>query len=128
MKETDSTIVDADILAQAQSAIATDESTALRRLSEREPLLASFMLEKMLVIAGRLALSGAPSEVVNEIDDCIRLLVLIGIEATRLGHYELWKDCAEGEHLRKIVEQEEQHEARTNDDDDDEIEISDVEF
>ena len=126
MKETDATIIDAAILAQAQSAIATDEGAALRRLSEREPLLANFMLEKMLVIAGRLALSGAPSEVVNEIDDCIRLLVLIGIEATRLGHYELWKDTAEGEHLRKIVEQEQQ--TKASDDDDDEIDISDIDF
>jgi len=126
MKETDSTIVDADILAQAQSAIATDESTALRRLSEREPLLASFMLEKMLVIAGRLSLSGAPSEVVNEVDDCIRYLLMTGIEATRIGHYELWKDAAEGEHLRKIIGQHEQ--AQSDDDDDVDIEVDEIDF
>lgn len=126
MKETDSMIVDADILAQARSAISADESNALKRLADREPVLASFLLEKMLVIAGRLSLSGAPSEVVNEVDDCIRYLLMTGIEATRIGHYELWKDAAEGEHLRKIIEQHEQ--AQSNDDDDVDIEADEIDF
>ena len=50
------------------------------------------------------------------------------MRASRKGHFELWKDTAEGEHLRKISEQDEAAAAAEENEDDEGSEVSDVEF
>jgi hypothetical protein len=49
--------------------------------------------------AGKLALAGAPTEVVQGVYHDVLTIVLTGIQALRRGHFELWKDTMAGSPL-----------------------------
>ncbi len=100
----------------------------MKNLVAREPFLASYICEQMTNIVGRLTMGSAPAEAIQEAHEHFLQLILLSLEASRQGHFELWKDAAEGEHLRKITEQDEAAAAAEEDEDDGGSEVSDVEF
>ena len=69
---------------------------SLTDLAEREPALAAYISESMASVAGKLALSGAPTAVVQGLyNECLAVL-LSSVEAQRQGHYDLWKGTIVG--------------------------------
>jgi hypothetical protein len=70
--------------------------------SQAEPALACFIQESLAVIAGKLALAGAPTEVVQGQNADVLSLLLTCVEAQRRGHYELWKDTMTGTRLAQL--------------------------
>jgi hypothetical protein len=74
----------------------------LSGLAGREPVLAAFLSERLAAIAGKLALSGAPSEVVQGSYEETLGLVLTCVQALRHGHYELWIDTMTGTRLAQL--------------------------
>ena len=105
MTDSDSTMVFSEIIAKAVDNVSSDEDAAFSDLMEREPVLANYIYENTMAIAGGLSLSGAPTEIVRETHQRLTGLLLTALEATRIGHFEVWRDAAEGEHLRRISEQ-----------------------
>ena len=77
-------------------------SESLEELSQREPALAGYIEAGMASLAGRLALSGAPTPVVHGIYQEALGMVLSSLEAQRRGHYELWKDTIIGTRIEKL--------------------------
>ena len=61
-------------------------------LADFEPVLVRRARDACESVAGRLALAGAPSEVVQGVFDDLYQVVLTAIDATRRGQYEYWKD------------------------------------
>ena len=75
---------------------------ALEGLLEREPALAAYMSQAMATIAGKMALAGAPSEIVQGVHADVMLLMLSSLEASRAAQYELWKDSIVGTRLEVL--------------------------
>jgi hypothetical protein len=99
----DSMLVEPEYLIHARQDIANSSaSEALTALAGTEPALASFIHECLATVAGKLALSGAPTEVVQGSHEDVLTLVLTCIQALRRGHYELWKDALEGTPLARL--------------------------
>ena len=73
-----------------------------QRLTELEPELANFVDTRATVIAGRLALSGAPNAVTEGVFEDVMRCVLVAISALRQGHFQLWKDTEVGSRLLEI--------------------------
>jgi hypothetical protein len=86
-------LVEPEYLVRAGQAVAMKGSAeALDALGKSEPALASFVFDRLTAVAGKMALSGAPTPVVQGVhEDCLTL-VLTCVQALRLGHYALWKD------------------------------------
>jgi hypothetical protein len=86
-------LVEPEHLVRASQDIATKGGAeALDALGKSEPALASFVFDRLSALAGNMALSGAPTPVVQGIhEDCL-MLVLTCVQALRHGHYALWKD------------------------------------
>ncbi len=126
----DSAIIGGEALRKAVDRVADQKSEALECLGEREPVLAEFIDRTLTAIAGRMALSGAPSEIVKDCHEHITCVVLISLEASRIAHYELWEEAADGKHLEKISAQNEQVTARVaeQEDDDEECEHPDTDL
>ena len=59
---------------------------SLEDLARREPALASYISESMASLAGKLALSGAPTQVVQGLYNEALAVLLSSIEAQRRGH------------------------------------------
>lgn len=68
-------------------------------LKEREPILAAFVSAAATEIAGKLALSGAPSEVVKGCHTDWLNLIHVAIEAIWQGHDAIWRDPG----IREVV-------------------------
>jgi len=123
----DSAIISGEAFEQAVNHVADSENEALECLEEREPILAGFIERTLTTMAGKLALSGAPTEMVQGCHEHMLGVVLVSLEASRIAHYELWKDAADGEHLEKITAQNEHVTARIveseSDDDESENEV-----
>jgi hypothetical protein len=75
---------------------------ALAELGQLEPALASFLGEGLATIAGKLALSGAPTPLVQGAHEDLLALALTCVQALRRGHYDLWKDSMTGTRLAHI--------------------------
>jgi hypothetical protein len=89
----DAMLVEGDFLVTARQAVATKGAPlGLKELGLAEPILAAFIHESLAAVAGKMALSGAPTEIVQGVHEDVLGIVLTCHQALRLGHYELWKD------------------------------------
>jgi hypothetical protein len=99
----DSMLVEPDYIITAREEIAkkgTDPS--FEEFGQTEPVLASFIHESLATVAGKLALSGAPTSVVQGSNEDLLGIVLTCVNAFRRGHYELWKDAMTGTPMAKL--------------------------
>jgi hypothetical protein len=102
----DGMLVEPDhIMSAVQQVGASGSDKFLAEIGQTEPALASFVGQNLLSIAGKLALAGAPTEVVQGVHEDALVLVLSCIQALRRGHYELWKDAMTGSRLAQLDEQ-----------------------
>jgi hypothetical protein len=90
------------IISARQHIASKGNADALTEVGQVEPALASFISESLVTVAGKLALSGAPTEVVLGSHEEFLLLVLTCIQAVRRGHYELWKESMTGTRLAQL--------------------------
>lgn len=93
----------AHIIAARGQIAETGHQAALEGLLEREPALAAYVSQAMATIAGKMALAGAPSEVVQGVHADVMLLMLSSLEASRAAQYELWKDSIVGTRLEVLA-------------------------
>jgi hypothetical protein len=99
----DSMIVDFDHIVSARKDVSAKGSAgALNEFAEAEPALGSFIYESLAAAAGKLALSGAPNEVVQGAHEEVLDVILTCVQALRRGHYELWKDTVIGTRLAQF--------------------------
>jgi hypothetical protein len=102
----DSMLVEPDYIVGArQDVAAKGGGLALSELAQTEPALASFIATALETIAGRLSLSGAPTEVVQGSHEDVLGVVLTCVQAIHHGHYALWKDSMTGTRLAQLDEQ-----------------------
>jgi len=100
----DSMLVKHTHIMEARSRIAEQgHQAALEALLGREPALASYMSQAMATIAGKMALAGAPTEVVQGVHADVLLVMLSSLEATRAAEYELWQDTLMGTRLEALT-------------------------
>ncbi len=90
---TDARLVTSELLGRVIKERATGggDSNALEALAAREPVLAVYVSERLVATSGRLALSGAPPEVVRGCYEEILDVVVVALRAVWAGHDELWK-------------------------------------
>ncbi len=99
----DSMLVEpAHIISARQAVAAKGGAEALGNFGQAEPALASFIHESLATVAGKLSLSGAPTELVQGAHEDVLGIVLTSVQALRHGHYELWKDTVTGTRLAQI--------------------------
>jgi hypothetical protein len=99
----DSMIVEPEYLLHARKDIAgSGTGEALAAVAQLEPALASFIHESLATIAGKLALAGAPTEVVQGSNEDMLAVVLTCVQAQRRAHYEMWKDTMMGTRLAQL--------------------------
>jgi hypothetical protein len=86
----DSMIVEPEHIISARQDVATKgNQQALNEFAQTEPALASFIYEGLAGIAGKLSLSGAPTERVQGSHEDMLGVVLTCVQAIRRGHYAL---------------------------------------
>jgi hypothetical protein len=99
----DGMLVESSFLIRAGRELARGSTAeGLAALARREPALAAFLAEGLAAIAGRLALSGAPPEVVQGSHEEMLALALTCVQALRRGHFELWKNTMTGTRLAQL--------------------------
>jgi hypothetical protein len=99
----DGMLVEPAHIFNARQDIATKGSAAaLAEFGQAEPALASFIYETLATVAGKLSLSGAPTELVQGSHEDMLALVLTCVQALRRGHYDLWKDTVTGTRLAQL--------------------------
>jgi hypothetical protein len=76
---------------------------ALEALLDREPALAAYMSQAMATIAGKMALAGAPTEIVQGVHADVLLVMLSSLEASRAAEYELWEGTVVGSRLEALT-------------------------
>ena len=104
MKSTDM-LIDEDLILTIVSHLGVDGiDEAFSQLADHEPELTSYIGHNSTLMAGKLALSGAPTEIVRGVYQDTLIMVLASIQAIRTAHYELWKDAEGNEVLRKLGE------------------------
>lgn len=91
---TDGSLVTRNVLATVLKERATEgaETNAVQQLATREPVLAAYVSERIVAVSGKLALSGAPSEVVRGSYDDLLEIVTVTARAIWKGQDEFWKD------------------------------------
>jgi hypothetical protein len=93
----DSMLVDPRMIAAATAALAKHGTYAmLEDLAKREPALGQFVSNSATIIAGKMGLSGAPTEVVRGVHEEVISLVITCLGAVRQGTYEVWKGSEVG--------------------------------
>jgi hypothetical protein len=90
------------IVSARQEVVAKGSGQALNEFAQTEPALASFIYEGLAVVAGKLSLSGAPTELVQGSHEDVLAVVLTCVQAMRRGHYALWKDTVTGTRLAQL--------------------------
>ncbi len=90
------------VVAARQDVAEKGSGQALTDLAGAEPVLASFVHESLAAVAGKLTLSGAPTELVQGSHEEVLAVVLTCVQALRRGHYELWKDTVAGTRLAQL--------------------------
>jgi hypothetical protein len=99
----DSMLVEpAHLMSAQQEVTQRGVAEALSAVAESEPALASFIQESLSTVAGKLALTGAPTPVVQGSYEDVLAVVLTCVQALRRGHYDLWKDSLTGIRLAKL--------------------------
>jgi hypothetical protein len=96
-------LVEPEHIVSARQDVATKGSgQALNEFAQAEPALASFIYEGLASVAGKLSLSGAPTELVQGAHEDVLAVVLTCVQAMRRGHYALWKDTVTGTRLAQL--------------------------
>jgi hypothetical protein len=90
------------IIIAGQDVAARGGSRTLTEYGRGEPALAAFIHESLAAVAGKLSLSGAPTDVVQGTHEEVLAVVLTALQALRRGHYELWKDTVTGTRLAHL--------------------------
>ncbi len=103
MKPDSMLIEPSHIVAARQEVGERGNSTSLEDLAKREPALAAYISESMASLAGKLALSGAPSPLVQGLYNEAMAVMLASIEAQRRGIYDLWKGTIVGTKLEELT-------------------------
>jgi hypothetical protein len=99
----DSMLVEAEHIASARENVAAKGAgESLDEFAKTEPALASFICERLIFVAGKLSLSGAPPELVQGSHEDVLAVVLTCVQAMRRGHYALWKDTVTGSRLAEL--------------------------
>jgi hypothetical protein len=99
----DSMLVEPEhIVSARQDVAAKGGGEALSEFAQTEPALASFICDGLVTVAGKLSLSGAPTELVQGSHGDMLALVLTCVQALRRGHYALWKDTVTGTRLAQL--------------------------
>jgi hypothetical protein len=99
----DSMLVEPEHITSAGQDVATKgNSQSLTEFAQTEPALASFICDRLAVVAGKLSLSGAPTELVQGSHEDVLAVVLTCVNAMRLGHYALWKDSMVGTRMAQL--------------------------
>ena len=99
----DSMLVEPEHIVSARQDVAVKGSSeSLSEFAQTEPALASFIYEGLAVVAGKLSLSGAPTELVQGSHEDVLAVVLTCVQAIRRGHYALWKDTVTGTRLAQL--------------------------
>ena len=99
----DSMLVEPEHIVSARQDVATKGSSqVLNEFSQTEPALASFICEALATVAGKLSLSGAPTELVQGSHEDVLAVILTCVQAMRRGHYSLWKDSVTGTRLAQL--------------------------
>jgi hypothetical protein len=75
---------------------------AMADLADREPALAAYISESMASLAGKLALSGAPTPIVQGLYNEALAVLLSSVEAQRRGHFDLWKGTIVGTRIESL--------------------------
>lgn len=89
---------------------------ALQELVSREPALGTYIAESMASLAGKLALSGAPTPVVQGLYNETLAVLLSTLEAQRRGHYDLWKGTIVGTRVEALAKKPRKSRRRKGDD------------
>jgi hypothetical protein len=93
----DSMLVECEHIDDVQKEIADSGcGEACNKLAEVEPILAAFIFSNLTAIAGKMALSGVPTQVIQGANEDTLALILTCLQALRRGHFELWKDTMAG--------------------------------
>jgi hypothetical protein len=92
------------IVTARQEVAAKGSGQALNEFAQTEPALASFIYEGLALVAGKLSLSGAPTELVQGSHEDVLAVVLTCVQAMRRGHYALWRDSMVGTRLAHLDE------------------------
>ena len=101
----DSMLVEPEHILRAHEVVAARGGEGgLNDIGQAEPALAAFLQHNLTAIAGKLALTGAPTPVVQGVHEDILAVVLICIQALRHGHYALWRDTMTGTRLAQLDE------------------------
>jgi hypothetical protein len=90
------------IIRARQEVAAAGGDETLAALGQSEPALASFLFDGLSAVAGKLALSGAPTPLVQGAHEELLTLALTCVQALRRGHYDLWKDSMTGTRLAQL--------------------------
>jgi hypothetical protein len=100
----DSMLIEPGHIVAARQDVGEDgQPGSLEDLATREPALAAYISEGMASLAGKLALSGAPTPIVQGLYGEALTLLLSSVEAQRRGHYDLWKGTVVGTRLENLV-------------------------
>jgi hypothetical protein len=101
----DSMLVEFNHIVSARKDVtAKGSAAAFNEFAESEPALGSFLYESLAAAAGRLALSGAPAEVVQGAHEEVLGMILTCVQALRRGHYDLWVKDMTGTRLAQLDE------------------------
>lgn len=99
----DGMLVEAEMIAEELKGIGRRGTDgALEELAAHERDLTAYITISASSIAGKLALAGAPTEVVRGSHEDFLLVILACIGAMKRGHYQLWKDTLVGSRLADI--------------------------
>lgn len=99
----DSMLVETDYLVGARQQVANSGVVeSLNSIGESEPAMATFIHESLAAIAGKLVLTGAPTQVVQGSHEDMLTVILTCVQALRRGHYEMWKDSMVGTCMAKL--------------------------
>jgi hypothetical protein len=99
----DGMLVEPEFLVSARQDVATQGSgPAMTDLAQIEPVLASFLHESLAAVAGKLALAGAPTELIQAVHEEVLGIALTSLRALRRSHYEFWKHSMEGTLLAQL--------------------------
>ncbi len=100
MRHPDAMLVEADTLTTVLRELTQcGPYAAIEQLRKQEPVLVSFVEEKLAAISGRLALAGTPRAAIRGSHGDILFLVVGCLQGLRQGHYALWKDLVPADRL-----------------------------
>jgi hypothetical protein len=101
----DAMLVEAEMISEALGTLSEKGlEKAFADLASSEPHLASYITHSLCGIAGKLALAGAPAEVVRGSHEDFLMLAVACLAALRRGHYHLWRDANLGSRLAEFDE------------------------